>query len=121
MEQSYIRWRFKIEELPNPSAKTKKIQKEFIEWLSIIEVKIRVDFLKYCSCKHKILTDENYIQINTGKNYQYFKLEQRKYGQRIYKSVENCLENRQIAIIAEIKVNREVIVYSKLEEESKPH
>ena len=56
-----------------------------------------------------------------GKNHQYFKLEKRKYEERIYKLVENCLENRWIVIIAEMKANEEVIVYSKLEEKSKPY
>ena len=69
MEQSCIRWSFKMEEAPNPSEKTKKIWKEFIEWLSTIEVKIRVDFLKCCSYKYEILTNKNYVQINMGKNH----------------------------------------------------
>ena len=104
--------KFEMENAPNLSMKAKKIQKEFIEWMKEKRIITSIDFTKFYQYKCKVSEDRDYIKENDRDTKKYYVKEKSYYERDRYRLYDEVLIRRQVRIIAEIKHNRIVIIYS---------
>ena len=84
--KSCIAWKFKFEEVPKPSKKTKDIWKSFIQQIKDQQISTINDFDHQVECMFQITTDEKYLKRNGLQPKIYQKEE--SYGRPVYVEIE---------------------------------